>query len=166
MAGNYMECVRCNSEDGTIRSLKAWLLTFPRRWLSERAKSNVTPTAWLGDVVQLPRMVTIHHGLPHGGAIMPVEPDVPKIVFVGRLVSTKGVHVLLKAVSFLRDHAFRLEVIGEGPERENLEEEVRGLHLEDRVVFRGFLATDDAEELLALRERLLCPLSLVRYLAW
>jgi glycosyltransferase involved in cell wall biosynthesis len=158
MAGNYLQCLKCNAARGMVHTLKRWLLTIPRRWLCQRADANVMPTAWLGDIVQLPRLVTIHHGLPasDNASSSPVGKP-PTIVFMGRLVSTKGVHILLQAMSQLRDCEFQLHIIGDGPERNRLEADVRELQLEERVVFRGYLSPDEAEKALALARAVVMP---------
>jgi glycogen synthase len=147
MAGHHRECWRCNAAHGWMASKKLWLLTFVRRFLCARASSNVTPTRWLGGLVQLPRVTPIPHGLaPVASQTPPATPaDPPGIVFQGRLVSTKGVRVLLDAARALcqEKRRFQLTIIGDGPERSSLEQLVRDTRLEDRVRFTGRL--DGAE---------------------
>jgi glycosyltransferase involved in cell wall biosynthesis len=58
------------------------------------------------------------------------------IGFVGRLVPEKGVDLLLRALAGLPG-LWRLDVIGQGPEREPLERLARSLNLADRVAFTG-----------------------------
>lgn len=60
----------------------------------------------------------------------------PLIVFVGRLVTYKGLDVLLSA---MRDVPARLLVVGGGPEEARLHALSRTLGLGDRVVFTGRL---------------------------
>jgi glycosyltransferase involved in cell wall biosynthesis len=142
MAGQHMSCLRCNAGHGAIQSVKQWLLTFPRRWLCRAASANVTPTEWLGSILQLPNMVTIRHGLPEPArerVAAPWNPSRPVIVFLGRLVSTKGVHVLLEAAHQLVDFDFELRIIGNGPELGRLETTANALGLKDHVTFLGFL---------------------------
>jgi glycosyltransferase involved in cell wall biosynthesis len=116
MAGRHLQCLKCNLVNGASHSLKRWLLTFRRRWLCARADANVMPTAWLGSILQLPRMVTIHHGLSTSRTTLAARTgDLPKIVFLGRLVNTKGVRVLLQAVHRLRQYKFEVDIIGDGP---------------------------------------------------
>jgi glycosyltransferase involved in cell wall biosynthesis len=158
MAGRHHRCLSCNGAGGVLRSLKSWLLTFPRRWLCSQAPANVTPTTWLSTVLQLPRTFTIHHGLPADPH--PVSrPDASpaRIVFLGRLVSTKGVQVLLKAAHHLNDCEFRLDIIGDGPERSRLEADVRSLHLERRVRFHGRLTTDEVDRVMADARAVVMP---------
>lgn len=64
----------------------------------------------------------------------------PKLIFVGRLVEEKGVDDLLRAVALLGDlPALSLIVVGDGPERENLEALAVNLGIADRVQFLGWL---------------------------
>jgi glycosyltransferase involved in cell wall biosynthesis len=157
MAGRHRQCLKCNGAGGIIYSSKRWLLTFPRRWLCVGARANVLPTAWLGSVLQLPRMVTIHHGLPTNKISISPATAQPSIVFLGRLVSTKGVHILLQAAHQLSDCDFQLNIIGDGPERTRLEADVRSLRLERRVVFHGYLAADAVEQALAAAKAVVMP---------
>ncbi len=143
MAHRHYECLRCNAKQGKMRSLRLWLLTFPRRWLCGRVALNIAPTNWLGGVSQLPRTATVYHGVP-----VPTATDDSAIsgppftfAFLGRLVSNKGVHVLLQAAERLKSQriAFGLRIIGRGPEGSFLEAQTAALGLSDRVEFLGEL---------------------------
>ncbi len=67
-----------------------------------------------------------------------------EILCVGRLVPAKGQHVLISAVSQLvrSGRAVRLRLVGDGPDRQSLELEVRRLRLEESVCFEGALNQD------------------------
>jgi glycogen synthase len=144
MAGRHGECLRCNAGQGWIASRKLWLFTFVRRFLSKRVVTNITPTAWLGGLLQLPHVIAIPHGLESMGAPL-VHPAwssrPPVIAFQGRLVTTKGVGVLLEAARLLvaRNCAFELLIIGDGPERASLERLSEDDVLAGRVRFAGRL---------------------------
>jgi len=62
-----------------------------------------------------------------------------RLVIVGRLVYQKGIDVLLQALAGLRDQAWELTVVGDGPLRVQLEQQATDLGLNDRVVFVGWL---------------------------
>lgn len=64
-----------------------------------------------------------------------------EFVFLGRLVSQKGCELLIRACKNLK-HPFRLNIIGEGPERSSLERLVESLALEKSIHFLGIL-TDE-----------------------
>jgi glycosyltransferase involved in cell wall biosynthesis len=152
MAGRHGQCVRCNAKDGLLQSLALWFLTFPRRWLCTHATANIMPTNWLAGLVQLPRSTTVYHGLTNANI-----PDLPStsassiFAFIGRLVSTKGVEILLQAAQQVRAEGlrFRIKVIGEGPERQSLESQVAALGLSENVLFLGYVSADELEKHLA-----------------
>lgn len=60
-----------------------------------------------------------------------------KILFVGRLIDGKGVSNLIKAVEKLKELDWVLLIVGDGPQSENLKEEVKRFGIGDRVVFLG-----------------------------
>ncbi|GAB2963029.1 glycosyltransferase [Amycolatopsis acidiphila] len=66
----------------------------------------------------------------------------PTILFVGRLDAEKNVHELLRAAAALPAD-IRVELVGDGSERDRLEELVTRLGITDRVTFRGFVTDDE-----------------------
>jgi colanic acid/amylovoran biosynthesis glycosyltransferase len=63
----------------------------------------------------------------------------PGIIAVGRLVETKGFHVLVEACARLRDRGLpcRCLIIGDGPEAGRLRDLVNDFGVNDRVVLQG-----------------------------
>ena len=110
MARRYGECIRCNAKPGLLQSLRLCLATFPRRWLCARVKSNITPTAWLGALLRLPRSTTVYHAVPHHvcNEDSQTSPPHSTFAFVGRLVSTKGMQTLLQAAQRLQSEGLSL----------------------------------------------------------
>lgn len=150
MARRYGECLRCNSKLGKVKSVKMWMLTFPRRWLSQRVAANIVPTSWLGSLLKLGRSKTILHGLIPRESMLEkrVTPTTPTFVFLGRLVSTKGAGVLLEAASLLkgRHRKFHVKIIGDGPERQGLEKFACDLGIQNYVRFLGYIPAEQLEE--------------------
>jgi len=62
-----------------------------------------------------------------------------EILSVGRLVEKKGFPILLRAVAILKQRgvAFRLRIVGTGPEEEDLRRMTTGLALNEEVLFEG-----------------------------
>ncbi len=161
MAGRHRECLRCNSKEGRFASFKLWLLTFLRRWLSRRASVNIAPTHWTESLLELPRALTIHHGL-----IAPQESgaaEAPQLsatfAFQGRLVSTKGAHVLLEAAGQLKSKgtSFQIRIIGDGPERARLESLAASLQLSGCVEFLGALPREAMDRELSRASAIVMP---------
>ena len=69
--------------------------------------------------------------------------DPVRLLFVGRLVRTKGVRDLIRAMAFLTDPSPTLDIIGEGPEREVCEELMSEFNLGKRVTLHGWLPKSD-----------------------
>lgn len=161
MAGHGRECIRCNAARGKLRSLKMWALTFPRRWVCFRVAVNILPTEWLRSLLQLNRMKTIVHGLPplEAASSRRAVPQVPTFAFLGRLVSTKGVRVLIEAAHQLNAKriAFQVKIIGQGPDRQALEALVRDLQIEDCVRFLGYIPAEQLDEILAETSAVVMP---------
>ncbi len=87
-----------------------------------------------------PRFRIVHCGVdPAAYGRTPRAGFGKRLVFVGRLASVKGVPLLLEAAARLRaaHPGLHLTVIGEGPERTELEAQARGLGLGDAVAFTG-----------------------------
>lgn len=152
MAGHHSICLRCNSTNGWFASFRLWALTFLRRFLCARVAANITPTQWLGKLVQLPRVTAIPHGLDSSSPLQtrsqPASP--PTIAFLGRLVTTKGVTTLIDAAQILRaqNKPFSLLIIGDGPERQNLQQFVKFVGLDAITRFTGRLPAPERDALL------------------
>ena len=86
-------------------------------------------------------------------------PGPPLIIFQGRLVTTKGLPVLLEAASLLRseNRAFELIVIGDGPERSAIEELAKKLQLSSCVRFVGRIVAADLDSTLAKASIVVVP---------
>jgi glycosyltransferase involved in cell wall biosynthesis len=128
-----------------------WALTFFRRWSCRFVAANISPSLWLERMLQLPRTSIISHGVTERPASPFPCQNGAKFAFIGRLVSTKGVELLLYAARELmnKDLQFRLLIIGEGPERKRLERLCDELGLAQRVDFVGQTTEEDVEALLS-----------------
>jgi glycosyltransferase involved in cell wall biosynthesis len=87
----------------------------------------------------------VYHGLDLT-AITPVAQPTrndhrPLILSVGQLKEKKGFPHLIKACQWLKlqGYDFKCEIIGEGPDRRNLETLINDLKLQDTVILRGAL---------------------------
>ncbi|HEX6428331.1 MAG TPA: glycosyltransferase family 4 protein [Niastella sp.] len=98
-----------------------------------------------------------------------IEPSVQRdadFVFLGRLVSDKGANQAIEAIYRIRQfilqkgkghHSPVLTIIGDGPERRSLEEQVAGLSLQDAVVFTGSLQGEPLKKMLNRHRYILVP---------
>ncbi len=64
------------------------------------------------------------------------------LLFVGRLVPYKGADILIEAISILEPslkNKISLTIVGDGPERNALEQQVQKLSLREKVIFTGWV---------------------------
>jgi len=142
--GNYLECYRCQSvEMSRARSIRNLALMFPRRWLLKRIAVNVGASDHTGRRVALPRTQTIYHGIEDPLAAAPARASANSPVqfaYLGRLIPEKGVDLLLRAAAIAQKSGrdFSLRIIGDGPQRRELENLAAQLSLNGRVEFLGY----------------------------
>lgn len=89
----------------------------------------------------------VHHGIAPERFPPPTEPAAGPtcVLSVGRLIEKKGFGILLRAAALARaDGAqFVLEIVGDGPEREDIERLAAGLGLREVVILHGRLTQDE-----------------------
>lgn len=114
---------------------------------------------YLGQYVRRPEAIRV---IPNGydeKRFKPMLHDnaLPQLVTVCRLVPAKGLDVLLEACAELRrrGRAFVLHIIGDGPIREELEEQARRLGIYDDTIFYGYML--HPEELLPFFDIFVLP---------
>lgn len=118
-------------------------------WISARlpdtlvAVSSHTKDMLINDLGIKKPIIVVPNGI-NFEEIAKVQPANEKsdIIFAGRLLSHKNVDVLLKSVAQLKKHNPNLQafIIGNGPEKKNLQDLARKLDIEKNVKFFDFLA--------------------------
>lgn len=64
--------------------------------------------------------------------------DPVRLLYVGRLVRTKGARDIIRALSLIRDVPLTLDIVGDGPERAACETLVASCELSEKVTFHGW----------------------------
>ena len=109
---------------------------------------NVAISDWMKRRHPLPNQLRIHNPFPISkfvGARNTTGEYAYDFFFLGRLVTEKGVNLLVEAFSEVqRRHGdrYRLCIIGDGPERPRLERMVAEAGQSERVTFTGMLTKD------------------------
>lgn len=113
------------------------------------------------------KVVTVHYGLevPEQAAnlretarvSLGYAEDIPLVGVFGRLVRQKGIDTLLRAFTTIRrdQPQARLLVVGDGPLRADLEQQVHDLNLGNAVAFTGWL--DQAHRLMPACDVIVVP---------
>ena len=81
------------------------------------------------------------------------------IVFIGRLVTQKGVDFSLDVINSIRkrNQNIQYRIIGDGPLKLNLENNTRDLNLEEQVVFLGAMGSEEVKTEISKADCLLLP---------
>lgn len=78
-------------------------------------------------------------------------------VFIGQLIARKGADILIRALAAIDDHVWRLVIIGDGPERQRLNELASQLGLGRRIEFMGPSSNESALAFLQHADCLVLP---------
>lgn len=148
-AGNYLECMKCNTkaEGSSLGALRLLASTFLRWAGSRSALANIAPSHHVASRLGLPQTTVIFHGVADPFAAAEEKKEATRLenksfAYVGRLVVEKGVSILLEAVRLLRAEGrpAKVLIIGDGPERSQLENQIIASHLESCARITGFLS--------------------------
>ena len=135
------------SENGNpfVSSRRLWNAAM--MWTYRRADALVVQTRRLADDLQalgtVPRTVAVSRVMLSAAVplVPPSAPRTPTIVTVGRLVPSKRVGDLIAAFASIAQRCpeWALTIIGDGSERQALQDDVAARGLGDRVAFTGFV---------------------------
>lgn len=79
-----------------------------------------------------------------------------QILFVGRLVKGKGLHLLIETLKNVRGN-YKLIVAGDGPERDNLEKLAEAYGIRSKIKFTGFLQREQLTKYYATSQLFVLP---------
>jgi len=87
------------------------------------------------------------------------KPEILKLLFVGRIIRTKGVYELVKACKRLKESnfKFKLTMIGDGSEILEIKKLIKEYKLEEEVELKGALAYEDTQLLYPMYDLFINP---------
>jgi glycosyltransferase involved in cell wall biosynthesis len=133
------------------RSPKLAAIKRARTLALRAARTIVVPSAYLAGFAERwglgAEIVVVSNPAPDVTAVIPRELEPGTISMVGRLVRHKGVDVVLDAVA--RVPSAKLVIVGDGPERDELERRAQEPDLAGRVTFLGAVPRDEGLEIVA-----------------
>jgi glycosyltransferase involved in cell wall biosynthesis len=115
----------------------------------QEAAAVTVPSGEIADLVQRAYGLSTHV-VPNGLELEALHPRKPKVhspirlVFVGRFSLQKNLVFLLEVLGKLRDLDWRLDLVGDGPLRSELEDLCRRLEVAARVHFHGWVTPEAA----------------------
>ena len=129
-----------------IRTMVSAVEACDEVWVVSRgAGENLKALGYEGDVLVMQNGVDFDKGRVDDAAVAAATRDydlpagVPVYLFVGRLMTYKGLPLILDALAQLKSKGrdFRMVIVGKGPDREKLERQRDELGLADRCFFTG-----------------------------
>lgn len=126
-------------------------------WVVSRgAGENLRSLGYTGDYIVMENGVDFPRGPVSNDRCSALRKElglpeqVPVYLFVGRMMWYKGVHIILDALAALRQSGrdFRMLMVGDGMERQEMEQKAAQLRLDDICIFTG--AVHDREKLRTL----------------
>lgn len=137
----------------TIRAMVANIEACDEVWVvSQGAGENLKSLGYTGDYRVMNNGVDFARGRVDEAAVAQVTAGydlpagVPVLLFVGRLMTYKGLPLILDALKLVMDAGqdFRMVFIGKGPDKEKMEEKARALGLDRKCIFVGPVYDRDA----------------------
>jgi glycosyltransferase involved in cell wall biosynthesis len=113
-------------------------------------KEKIVPFGYFLDVPPLA------HADSNSPAVRRSDGDV-RFVSAGQLIHRKGIDLLVKACSSLPAAGWRLDIYGDGPERQALEQVVHEFKLSERIVFHGVIPSEQVRHALAAADCAVLP---------
>ena len=147
-------------------ALHTWIRTVdgkltPLQWLKRLVVRSADRVVAVSEAIRcdsLARAVVI--GNPYCSQLFRCLPDAARedgIVFLGRLVSDKGVDLLLRSFAEMQRPTWRLTIIGDGPERPALEHLAQRLGIRQTVHFCGALQGEPLVHVLNQHQLMVIP---------
>ncbi len=136
----------------TARSRPVRLLRALRNLALGRAVKVVAPSAYLAGIaggwgLRGPRVQVLPNPAPPPHDVDAERLDPGTFVFVGRLTAAKDLGTAIAAISLVP--AARLVIVGDGPDRAEIERVAAASGADGRIEFRGALPRDDALRVVA-----------------
>jgi len=159
LKGNYFHCLLNNCYNSIFRSALATFESFLHNKILKSYDRGVelfiSPSKYLRDLAikagfKENKILVLNNPAPEiksslGGS---------RLLYLGRLSKEKGVTLLLKSLENLDEF---LDIVGSGPEEENLKKLTKKLHLEDKVVFHGHLEGEALEKIKREAKAIIVP---------
>src|SRR3989338_2516024 len=147
-----------NLQEGKDFKKQGSLINFFRSLIIKKADAIVAISSYLKEYAKKINKKSKIHVIPNGVDIghfsteysygelsglsdqLGIKPGDKVIVSVSRLVPKNGIDILVEAfaeVCKLKNKSYKLLLLGDGPEKENLKSQIASLKLENQVIFAG-----------------------------
>ncbi|TAH27135.1 MAG: glycosyltransferase family 1 protein [Cytophagales bacterium] len=148
---------------GFKHAFKEGFKLYLRRWVGKKVDANIAITHWVAQRQALPNQVVIYNPFPlehfyniTRSAITPFD-----FIYVGRLVSEKGLPTLIDAFHQLSinlpNTKLSLAIVGDGDWRSKIELKVKDLQLSQEITFWGKKSGTDLYDIISKAKIAIVP---------
>ncbi len=149
LQGKHLECLKCQSTEMPLwKAVIHMSMMLPRHLLSRSVAANISITNHVLERQRLPRTKTIYYGIedsaPLNGETLARLSGKLSFAYVGRLVAEKGIPIFLESIRLLKEEGlvFDVKLVGEGPQRAEIERLIQEKQIQEFVTITGFLKGD------------------------
>ncbi len=155
LQGQPLQCLKCQSAEMPFwKAVIHMFIMVPRHFLSRSATANISITNHVLERQKLPRTKTIYYGIEDPLALNGEAPrnisGKLSFAYVGRFVPEKGIPIFLESVRLLKADglAFDVKLVGEGPQRAEIEQLIQEKQIQEFVTITGFLKGDALHQMM------------------
>ena len=82
-----------------------------------------------------------------------------QFIYVGRLVFYKNIEILVKAINIVKkqEKEIKLVIVGGGPQLEKIQDMVKNMNLEDNIIIKGYVSSEEKIKLISESNAMLFP---------
>lgn len=150
--GNYFNCInkKCIKESrlkSILGAVEAWYYRLSKIY-TKKINCIITPSEFyknklMQDGIKKEKIQTIHNFIDTEEYNLNVEDEGYGLYF-GRISEEKGIFNLLKALQEIDTKKFY--IVGDGPQKEKIEELIKKYEMKDRIILPGYLSSDQIKE--------------------
>ena len=115
---------------------------------TEMIQNQIQKVGFKGKVFTIPLWIRIRKKIQ-------VQSGNPTLIYIGRLIPLKRVHLIIQAIPYLAN--FKLRIIGDGPEKYRLIKLTEELKLQHCITFFGHIPNENLEDYLKDASLLILP---------
>ena len=157
-----------------------FMLRRPWRKIVDGASYIVSPSAYLKGLMEKRYPSDKYVYVPNGiewnqlHLLADKQNKTKRILVMGRLQGYKNVQITIDALAKIELHEWHVDILGDGPYRDELEKQVEALHLSDKITFHGWIDNGSEKQMQIMRQASLyisasrvenCPMSVIECIA-
>lgn len=93
----------------------------------------------------------------HKNVTVDTQAESFRLLYVGQLIPRKGVDILLRSLDLCNSKRWHLDIVGDGPQRDELHSQIQKLGITELITFHGNLPNSEAMKFMQAADLLVLP---------